>query len=38
MSERIWNVDSTYSYEDFEPALNKLVSFVDTLQPEEFRC
>ncbi len=38
MSERIWNVDSTYSYDDFEPALIKLVSFVDILQPEEFRC
>ena len=33
MSEKIWNVKSTYSYDEFEQALSKLVDLSDKLAP-----
>ncbi len=33
MCEKIWNVNSTVSYDDFEPALNKLIALADALAP-----
>lgn len=34
MCEKIWNVNSTYTYEEFEPALNKLIALAEALGPK----
>lgn len=34
MCEKIWNRNSTYTFEDFEPALSKLISLADALGPK----
>ena len=34
MCEKIWNVNSTYTIEDFEPALSKLTALADALAPK----
>ncbi len=33
MSEKIWNINSTYTVEDFTAALNKLINLADALAP-----
>jgi hexosaminidase len=33
MSEKIWNVNSTYTVEEFMPALKKLIALADALAP-----
>lgn len=34
MCEKIWNVNSTYTVEEFEPALGKLTALADALAPK----
>lgn len=34
MCEKIWNVNSTYTYEEFEPALKKLILLAEALGPK----
>lgn len=34
MCEKIWNVNSTYTLDEFEPALKKLIKLADSLSPE----
>ncbi len=33
MCEKIWNINSTYIYEEFEPALQKLIDLAEKLAP-----
>ncbi len=33
MCEKIWNINSTYTYEEFEPVLNKLIALAKSLGP-----